>query len=167
MDPKFCSICATTLRKVEDNLFVCSQNHHIYVDPKPTNAVIIQNDRDEILLVTRKYDPKAGWLDLPGGFVNLNENLEESLKREVREELGIELQNWRYFTSNIEDYEYKGVVSQVINFTFVARQNLTTWQVGDDISDARFYPKDQIPFEKMAFPGLKQVLQKFIHHNDI
>ena len=48
-------------------------------------------------------------LDLPGGFVDENERLEEALQREVKEELGISIDNWKYLTSQANRYLYKGI----------------------------------------------------------
>lgn len=51
------------------------------------NAVI---ERDGKLLLARRRD--IGWWNLPGGGVELRESVEEGLRREVREELGVEIE---------------------------------------------------------------------------
>lgn len=55
----------------------------------PGSVVIIGNEKGEVLLQKR---PEGRW-GLPGGLMNIGESFEEVAKREVFEEIGLELQN--------------------------------------------------------------------------
>ena len=55
-----------------------------------TGALIIEGDR--ILLVKRGHEPLKGWWSLPGGKVEAGELLDASVRREVREETGLEVE---------------------------------------------------------------------------
>ncbi len=66
-----------------------------YDYPRPaisTDAVILRLADDEtleLLLIQRRDDPYSGKWALPGGFMEINETLEESVTREVLEETGL------------------------------------------------------------------------------
>jgi len=53
-------------------------------------AAIISNGEGKVLLLNHVLRPDSGW-GYPGGFVNKGEQPEDAIRREVREETGIEL----------------------------------------------------------------------------
>jgi ADP-ribose pyrophosphatase YjhB (NUDIX family) len=56
-----------------------------------TTAAAIFNDEGKVLLLDHVFRPDSGW-GLPGGFMSNGEQPEEGLRRELREEIGIELE---------------------------------------------------------------------------
>jgi len=67
-------------------------------------AVIVNQD-DEFLITKRSADQHQGdkW-EFPGGKVEDNETSQQALCREIREELGIEIQSAMHLTDIIHDY---------------------------------------------------------------
>lgn len=67
---------------------------YCYDYPRPSVTVDIvlltREPRSRVLLIRRKRDPFAGAWALPGGFIEMDETLETSARRELREETGIE-----------------------------------------------------------------------------
>ena len=55
-------------------------------------AAIITHDRGEVLLLNHVIRPLSGW-GIPGGFIDAGEQPEAALRREIREETGIELRD--------------------------------------------------------------------------
>ena len=91
----------------------------------------------KILLVRHSYQDKWG---LPGGWLNKSESFAQSARRELREELGIDI-------DNIELLEVQKVPnSQIIDIAI--RGTMRSGEIGirdSEISEFRFFHKDALP----------------------
>jgi ADP-ribose pyrophosphatase YjhB (NUDIX family) len=161
---KFCPACGAHFSKIDNNLLVCRAcDLHHYLNPKATNAILLQNEKDEYLFVRRSFEPKKGWLDLPGGFLNQGETVEESLIREVLEELGIILTEYKYELSYADEYEFKNLKSKVICLIYSGKLPPNSiLKPADDVSECVFFKKEDIPFDKLAFDGIKFAVNKIL-----
>lgn len=159
----FCPRCQKKLIKKNDFYISCSFcNFFIYFNPTPTNALIIENQQKEILFVKRKYPPKKDWFDLPGGFVNLDETIEESVKREIKEELNLTIDNFFYLGSYSDEYLYRQIVYKTLCFVFYKKINqITHLQPNDDVKKILFFKKEKIPWSRIAFKGIRQALKDY------
>lgn len=164
MEYQFCPKCGNKSEKKAHNLLVCPKcQYHFYINPAPTNAVIIENSQGQILLVKRKFEPKKGMLDLPGGFVETGESLEDSMLREAKEELGVDLSEVKYFGSYPDEYLYLGINVKTLGLVLTAKiDDNAEIQVSDDVEEAKFYPKENLPIEEIAFESLKQGLRDYL-----
>ncbi|NOY77368.1 MAG: NUDIX hydrolase [Calditrichaeota bacterium] len=59
--------------------------------PIPAVSGVVLNDQKEVLAVQRGTNPGKGQWSLPGGAVHLGEPVRDAVKREVREECGIDV----------------------------------------------------------------------------
>lgn len=59
-------------------------------------AAVISNESGEVLLLNHVLRPYSGW-GLPGGFLTAGEQPEQAIRREIREETGIELRDLEMF----------------------------------------------------------------------
>lgn len=158
-----CLQCGHLTKKVHANVHICTNcNFHYYENPRPTNAVILENEKGEILLVKRARPPKKDYWDLPGGFVGFNETFEEGAEREIKEELGISISNLRYVNSYHNLYLYKGIYYHTLCVTFAAQLPNKTITPKDDVASVRFFSKDIIPFRRIAFAAVKKGLEVYI-----
>jgi len=128
--------------------------------------LILENNKGEILLTKRKFPPKKGFWDLPGGFIDFGETVEESLRREIKEELGMELKKISYFNSYWSYYPYKGIRYQTLCHVFIGKYQEEKLSIKDDIIDYKFFPKDKIIsqdiFQKLSFNDVKNSLKDYI-----
>ncbi len=158
---KYCLICGGKLQKSTDFL-LCSQcGYRLYHNPAPCNAVIIEH-KGNILLVRRAVDPQKGFWDLPGGFIKPYETYEESVRREIKEELGCEVKNIKIIDTLPNTYPFQGV--NIATLDIFAKAELETEDLtpSDDIDYFQFFSPSEIPFDKIAFESTKKALKKYL-----
>jgi ADP-ribose pyrophosphatase YjhB (NUDIX family) len=110
-----------------------------------------------LLLCIRGKDPGQGLLDVPGGFLEFDESIEEGLEREIREELGVEVQGLKYLTSAANRYRFQGVEYRTSDAFFTA--TVTTdvdIKPQDDVSDFRLLDPFSVDPAEFAFESTRQ-----------
>jgi 8-oxo-dGTP diphosphatase len=131
------------------------QKRYEYDYPRPAVSVDVvvlraSNGGDEILLIQRGREPFAGLWALPGGFLDMDETLEEAARRELREETGCEVDRVVQVGAFSEvDRDPRG---RVISVGFLAELdggNSGNVIAGDDAVQAEWFPSDRLP--KLAF----------------
>lgn len=96
---RFCGRCGTpTERKADEHAMHCP-NCGLLVYPRLSPAVMVLVRNGNKLLLARSPRFKPGVFSALAGFVEPGETLEQCAKREVYEEVGIEIANLRYFAS--------------------------------------------------------------------
>lgn len=100
---QYCNQCGLKVIKQAENLYTCKAGHQNWLNPIPGAVAFVLKD-EKILYGVRGIEPNIGRLSLPGGFVELNESLEEALLREVKEELDIDIKIIDYLSSYPHKY---------------------------------------------------------------
>jgi len=158
---KFCPFCGSSDFSFDGGRkFQCeSCGRTQYINSAAAVAVIIKNKKGEILLTRRALNPAKGKLDLPGGFVDPLETVEQTVKREIKEELNIDVDKLSYAGSFPNEYVFDGMITYTADLAFVATvKNLSKLSPADDVAAVEFYAPDQIPMEEVAFTSIKNIL---------
>ena len=117
-----CPRCGARRDGPPKNPFRCvACGHQQYFNPASAVAAILLGPDGCALFIRRAKDPGEGLLGLPGGFVDLGESAEEALRREIREEVNLEVGPLDYLCSGVNHYHYKDVTYPVLDLFYVAR----------------------------------------------
>lgn len=158
---KFCGACGTTTtKKVDENAKVCP-NCGLISYPRISPAIIVAITRGDEILLAKNKGFRANFYSVIAGFVEPGETLEECLKREVREEVGIEVKSINYFGSQPWPFPNSLMVG------FTAEYDKGEIIIGEDeLLEAAWYTVDNLPPipNKISIAG--RLIDWFIHGND-
>jgi 8-oxo-dGTP diphosphatase len=132
---------------------------YTYQYPRPAVTVdaILISTVQSVLLIERGRDPFKGKWALPGGFIEMGEELEMACLRELEEETGItigQLKQFKAFGSVNRDPRHRTI--SVIFYAFT-EQELDAC-AGDDAANAQWFSLNQLP--DLAFDH-QQILDEF------
>jgi ADP-ribose pyrophosphatase YjhB (NUDIX family) len=146
-DINFCLRCGHALNVHQDREGKvrpqCPACHWVYYkNPVPAVAVVVLNEQNELLVIKRRFEPKAGQWALPSGYMEIYLTPEENAIEEMEEETGLvgEIMHcigWHYGHSPIYD--------RILNLGFRMKVVGGTLKAGDDAEEAIFLPLDKLP----------------------
>jgi 8-oxo-dGTP diphosphatase len=103
-----------------------------------TAGAVITDASGRVLLLKHRFRPGAGW-GMPGGFIEEGEQPEEALRRELREEVGLEVEKLKLFTTRA----FK--TPNQVEIVFTARAVGDTNQLSFEIQKAAWFSPDDLP----------------------
>ena len=108
----------------------------------------------QILLIERAQDPFQGRYALPGGFVEIDESLEDAAQRELSEETGLEgIQLIQIHTFSDPNRDPRGRVISTAFGGLMDESDLQLPSAGSDAADSKWFPLNELP--DLAFDHLK------------
>jgi NAD+ diphosphatase len=124
-------------------------------------VAFLRRDDGRMLFIRRAKEPAKGLLAPPGGFVDVGERIEEAVRREVREEVGLEITPPQFLGSFPNSYPYLSVTYPVLDFFFTADAiNPAAAQARDDAESFCWRdPLCEITPEELAFTSMRDALQ--------
>lgn len=174
---RYCPRCGSSdfgVRGVKSS--VCPSCGFVYYyNPSSATALLVTDIEGRLLLATRAHDPARGTYDLPGGFVDADESLEEAALRELREETGIDLRDeqtqtsvvapLRYLFSLPNIYVYSGFEVRTVDSIFhLSLRDLTPY-VGrgqDDVETLSLVSIADLDPEAFGLTSISAVIRRLI-----
>ena len=138
---RFCGSCgAPTLQLPNERCMTCTVcKHAAYPRISPAMMVLVKRGR-QILLAKHATSPAPFYTAL-AGFVEAGESVEETIHREVMEEVGLRVDNIRYFASQPWPFPHSLMIAYTAEYQSGDIQIDTT-----EIADARWFgPGDDLP----------------------
>jgi 8-oxo-dGTP diphosphatase len=160
-DWRACPRCGTALEHGEGTVSCLSCGLQEYANPAPTASAVIR-EGERLLLARRAGDPGKGLWDLFGGFMDEGEEPLETLRRELREETGCEIEVGEFLGGLPDRYGDDGIWT--INFYWEATL-VGEPQAADDVAELAWFPRDALPPRaEFAFANTIALLERYGAH---
>jgi NAD+ diphosphatase len=131
----------------------CRLSFHPRIPP----AVIVLVERGDSLLLARGANFPPGRFSAVAGFVEIGESLEDAARREVREEVGVEITDLRYFSSQPWPFGHSLMIG------FHARYESGELRPdGIEIVEADWFRRDALPLLPPPISIARRLLEAFL-----
>lgn len=162
---KYCPKCKTKLDH-KSNFVACGTcSYFFYSNPAPcTVALFHQNGK--VLLGRRAIEPRKGYWDVIGGFIETNETAEEAVIREAKEETNLDCRIIKYLGSQPDIYGETLLPTLVFIYHLEIVNNFEQISPQDDVAELKWFSWDELPTE-FAFDNVKpslDVLKNSLKH---
>jgi len=162
----YCPKCGSqTLVWNAINKWSCTACDFVLYNNCAAAVAVLLRYKDEIFFTVRSRDPQKGKLDLSGGFVDPNETAEEACKRELYEELqlNIDLSKLKILGTQPNIYQYKGIDYNTLDIFYEYELDIRFSPELElsEVSAGIWYKKDQIPLEDLAFESQKKFFRTY------
>jgi ADP-ribose pyrophosphatase YjhB (NUDIX family) len=157
---KYCPRCAAEIEvdRAEGKAECHTCGFRTYSHSQPTASALCVDEESRVLFSRRAGEPFKGRWDLPGGFLNEAEHPLEGVRRELREEAGVEIEPVEHLGVWIDRYSEDDSGPATLNFYWSARILEGDPQPDDDVAELRWFAVEEIPFDELAFRHLPEVI---------
>lgn len=136
-----------------------------YFNAAAATVAIIENEKGEVLIARRACKPQAGTLDLIGGFVDPGERTEEAIVREIKEEIGIEVEESQltYLFSVPNTYNFSNfIVHTTDTFFHIVLPSNTPIEAHDDVAACWWIAKEKLNTADIGLDSIRKGMEQWI-----
>lgn len=138
---RFCGRCGSqTKMKKEERAAVCP-NCGLITFPKISPAIIVAITCNDKILLAKGKNYKGDFYALIAGYVDVGEIIEETVAREVKEEVGLDIRNLKYYKS--QPWPFSG--SLMLGFTAEADDTQPIVIDENEIKEAGWFERNNLP----------------------
>jgi ADP-ribose pyrophosphatase YjhB (NUDIX family) len=128
----------------------------LFFNPTVAVGAFLEGPDRHLLLIRRAKEPARGRLALPGGFVDIGERVEDALRREILEEVNLEVDDPQFLCSAPNTYRYRDVAYPVADLFFVVRARDSRPPAAlDGVASFAWHAVNEIDPDDFAFPSLR------------
>lgn len=154
---QYCGKCGSkTHHKSDERALVCPNCQTLFF-PKISPAIIVAILSKDKILLAHNANFKPGWHSLVAGYVDVGETLEETVIREVKEEVGLDVVNIRYYKS--QPWPLSG--SMMIGFIAEADENQPIIVDNKEITTATWFGREELPDYPSNISIAGELIEKF------
>lgn len=117
-------------------------------------------------MLKRQRDPHQSKLGIPGGFVDHGEAVDDALRREIREETGLEIaqSELEYLAAYPNEYTYAGLTYQISDVFYIARaQSFDSIKRQEgEVAELIIIAPSEVNLDDMAFESNRQALRDYL-----
>jgi NAD+ diphosphatase len=156
---RYCPRCATELAHAPGRVTCAVCGFVAYANSAPTVTALVEDDQGRVLLARRGIEPRLGLWDGLGGYLEENEHPLAGLRRELREETGLEVEPVRFVGVFLDWYDDAPDANATLNLYWTGRIVSGELIPADDVADVEWFAPSRLPPpDEIAFPSLIEAL---------
>lgn len=153
----------------EGRVFECHAcGFRLYFNVGCAVIAVLRDTEERLLFIRRAKAPGKGKLAFPGGFADPGETAEEALRRELHEEVGLEMGELEYLCSHPNPYHYRGITYPILDFAYAGVISETATHITlqtSEVTGFEWLPPAQVDPDEIAFPSMREALRVYLSHH--
>ena len=154
---RHCPRCAEALAHESRSVRCAACGLVVYSKPSPAACALVLDEEGRVLLGRRAHEPAVGLWDILGGFIEEDEDPLDTLRRELQEETGLEVEPVAWVGAVADRYGEDG--APTLNLCWTARIVGGELDLDPELAELRWFTPDALPGrDELAFANCERLL---------